>query len=159
MPLRSLNRQTGSVSHTAPPGFGAFWNLPLTLRRRLIGSDDFPAQKRTGVEVKPLDFFLSSGRIPQPDLIKADVQGFELEVLKGAVQCLARVELLLIEVSYRQVYESAPLAHDVIAWAGAHGFRIYDICTYSQRPRDRELAQSDILFAAKDSKLFAYEGW
>lgn len=124
-----------------------------------LKSDSFPTQRKLNVDVQPLDFFLESGRIQQPDLIKADVQGFELEVLKGAARCLEKTELLLLEVSFRRMYDGAPLAPDVFGWVGAKGFRIYDICTYTQRPRDNELAHSDVLFAASWSKVFAYEGW
>jgi hypothetical protein len=94
-----------------------------------------------------------------PDLIKADVQGFELEVLAGAGACLEKAQLLLLEVSYRRIYRNLPLAHEVIAFAGRAGFRIYDICTYAGRPSDGELTQSDLLFAREGSPLFANEAW
>jgi FkbM family methyltransferase len=111
------------------------------------------------VEVRTLDSFLEEERIAPPDLIKIDVQGYELEVLKGAKRCLETTELLLLEVSYQPIYERAPLAHEVIGFAGSLGFAIYDICTYSQRPLDGELAQSDILFVRRDSVLFSKPGW
>ena len=111
------------------------------------------------VEIRTLDSFLEEGGIAAPDLIKLDVQGYEIEVLKGAEKCLECTELLLIEVSYREIYENSPLAHEVISWVGARGFRILDICTYTQRPLDGELAQSDMLFARESSRLFDLEGW
>lgn len=111
------------------------------------------------VEVRTLDSFMEDSTIPQPDMIKADVQGFEMEVLKGAEKCLENTELLLLEVSYRRVYQNGPLAHEVISYVGSRGFRIFDICSYVKRPLDGELACSDILFAKADSKLFEFEGW
>ena len=114
---------------------------------------------KCSVELRTLDSFFVDGTIKAPDLIKADVQGFELEVLKGAQKCLEYAELLLLEVSFRQIYENCPLAQEIIAYVHAKGFRIYDICTYGPRPFDGELAQGDILFARRDSELFAYEGW
>ena len=111
------------------------------------------------VEVQTLDTFLERGTIEAPDMIKADVQGYEMEVLKGAEKCLQSAELLLLELLYRRLYENCPLAHEVISYAGSKGFRIFDICTYVKRPLDGELAYSDILFAKADSKLFESEGW
>lgn len=111
------------------------------------------------VELRTLDSFLEDQTIQAPDMIKADAQGFELEVLKGAVKCLESTEVLLLEVSYRRIYENSPLAHEAISYVGSKGFRIVDICTYVQRPFDGELAQSDILFAKENSRLFKYEGW
>ena len=109
--------------------------------------------------MRTLDSFLEDETISAPDIIKADVQGFEMEVLKGAQSCLESAELLLLEVSYRQIYKNGPLAHELVSYVGARGFRIYDICSYTQRPLDGELAQSDILFAKDTSILFKHEGW
>jgi hypothetical protein len=106
-----------------------------------------------------LDSFLGTDRLQPPQLIKADVQGFELEVLRGARRCLESAELLLLEVSYQAIYDGAPLAHDVIAAVGELGFRIYDVCSYVQRRRDQALAQSDLLFARQDSRLFSDRTW
>ena len=124
-----------------------------------LRSDSFPDQRPHRVEVRTLDSFLGGELLQAPDLIKADVQGFELEVLRGAKQCLETAQLLLLEVSYRRIYENLALAHEVIGHVGDAGFRIYDICTYAGRPSDGELTQSDILFAAEGSPLFANEAW
>ena len=145
---------------------GALGSAPGTLelhehgdQSSFLASDSFAARGAERVEVRPLDSFLG-GELPEPpDLIKADVQGFELEVLRGAKRCLESAHLLLLEVSYRRIYRDLPLAHEVIAFAGGAGFRIYDVCTYSGRPSDGELTQSDILFAREGSPLFANERW
>ena len=109
------------------------------------------------VVVRPLEDYAEHvyGRA----LLKIDVQGYELEVLRGAEACLDRAQLLLLEVSYRRMYRNLPLAHDVIAHVGSRGFRICDVCTYEGRPSDGELMQSDILFAAEGSPVFADESW
>ena len=124
-----------------------------------LKSRDFPCEKEAVTIVERLDDLVKAGILNRPNLIKADVQGFEMEVLRGAQECLNTCELLYLEVSYRQIYDSGPLAHDIISYVTSKGFRIYDICTYSQRPRDFELAQSDVLFAKEFSKLFECEGW
>jgi FkbM family methyltransferase len=121
-------------------------------------SESAASSTRT-VVLRRLDSFLEDGTILPPNLIKADVQGFEIEVLKGAGKCLESTEMLLVEVSYRQIYEKAPLAHEVISYVCSNGFRIFDICTYAMRAFDGELAQSDILFAKANSRLFEHEGW
>jgi FkbM family methyltransferase len=45
----------------------------------------------------PLDAFLE--KFPPPDLIKVDVEGAEIEVLRGAKRCLKPRPILLLEVS------------------------------------------------------------
>lgn len=115
--------------------------------------------ERVNISVRRLDDLVCEGRLTPPDLIKADVQGYELEVLKGAEECLQSCKLLLLEVSFRRIYDNCPLAHEVIAYVGQRGYRLFDICTYSQRPYDQELGQSDLLFANAESGLFNYEEW
>lgn len=145
---------------------GALGSAPGALELREHGdqssflpSDSFAARATRRVEVRPLDALLDAGLLEPPDFIKADVQGFELEVLRGAPRCLKTTQLLLLEVSYRRIYRDLPLAHEVIGFAGAAGFRIYDVCTYAARPSDDELTQSDLLFAREGSPLFANEKW
>lgn len=111
------------------------------------------------VEVRRLDTFIAEMSIEAPAILKADVQGFELEVLAGGADCLKRVELALIEVSFHRLYHNAPLADEVICRMTDAGFRIYDICNYTQRPLDGALAQADLAFARSGSALFEHEGW
>ena len=114
---------------------------------------------QVSVKVQPLDSFLGTPLLQPPQLLKADVQGFEIAVLQGAPKCLETAEALLLEVSYRQLYDGAPLAHEVISYVASKGFRIYDICSYAQRAHDGELAQSDMLFVKAASRMFSYEKW
>lgn len=92
-------------------------------------------------------------------LIKIDVQGYEIEVLKGAERSLKSTDVLLVEVSIQRIYEGNPLAHEVIAYLGARGFCIYDIASYAQRPRDLALTQIDLVFVRQTSPLMSYVGW
>jgi len=123
-----------------------------------LPSHDFPGLRRA-VQVRTLDSFIETSLLQAPMLLKADVQGYELEVLKGASRCLEMCEVLLIEVSFRRLYDGSPLAHDIVGYLGARGFRVYDICSFLQRPADNELVQCDVVFAREGSRLFAYEGW
>jgi FkbM family methyltransferase len=97
------------------------------------------------VPVRTIDSFVASGEIAPPQLIKADVQGYELEVLRGATEALATADAVLLEVSFRELYAGQPLAHELIAFLGDRGFRIADVCTYAQGA-DGSLEQSDMLF-------------
>jgi FkbM family methyltransferase len=104
------------------------------------------------VPLRTLDSLVTTGELRRPDLVKLDVQGYELEVLRGANSVLEHAQVLLVELSFRRLYAGQPLAHEVIAFLGQRGFRIADVCTYSQRARDAALLQSDVLFV-KDGLL------
>lgn len=111
------------------------------------------------VNMRTLDNLVDQLGFPPPDLIKADVQGYELEVLKGAVRCLRDCKILLLECSIQEVYSGIPLAAEVIQYAFSQGFHIYDICSYAQRPKDGKLAQADIVFAKSSCSQLFSTGW
>jgi FkbM family methyltransferase len=124
----------------------------------ILQSEDFPG-RLTSVQSTTVDALLASHGAAAPVLLKADVQGYELEVLKGASRCLEQAEMLILEVSFRRMYQDNPLAHEIVTYVGARGFHIYDICTYLQRVSDRELIQSDFVFVHESSALLNGQGW
>lgn len=57
------------------------------------------------VQVEVLDEVYERDRLPTPDLIKLDVQGFELDVLRGAEAVLGRAKCLVVELSFQAFYD------------------------------------------------------
>ncbi|MCB2064858.1 MAG: FkbM family methyltransferase [Novosphingobium sp.] len=55
-------------------------------------------------------------------LLKMDVQGFELEVLKGSTATLERIAAVYLEASFLPLYAGQPLASDLVVWLDAQGF-------------------------------------
>jgi hypothetical protein len=51
------------------------------------------------------------------------VQGYELEVLKGARKTLPQIQRLVCEVNLDEVYEGCALVDEVDAFLDEHGFR------------------------------------
>ena len=88
--------------------------------------------------------------ITSPQLLKLDVQGYEVEVLKGATRILAHTEVALLEVSLIEYNAGSPLFAEVIACMSNAGFAAYDICGYARRESDRALFQVDMLFVRLD---------
>lgn len=124
-----------------------------------LASEYTEGESAIEVPVQPMDAFLEQGLLRAPDFIKLDVQGYEIEVLEGAARCLESAQFVFSEVFIRRVYKGMPLAHDIVAYLGARGFRILDFCSYVLRPYDGQLAGSDILFAREGSPVFQHEGW
>ena len=97
--------------------------------------------------VKKQAYALDDLDFPPFDLIKLDVQGSELDVLKGGKEYLAKTHprYLLIETSIQQYNHGAPLAGEVISYLNKIGYRLQDIfdVLYNQ---DNQLLQVDFLF-------------
>ncbi len=91
-----------------------------------------------------------------PLLIKLDVQGFELEVLKGAPKILHQTEVILSEVSLLPYNQDAPLMHEVVAFLADRDFLPFDICGGWRRSSDKALAQTDMIFVRRDSRIRAH---
>jgi FkbM family methyltransferase len=71
-------------------------------------------QEQEEVEIRILDAIYASDNLPIPDVIKLDVQGFELEVLKGSINLLKKSKYLVIELSFRQFYRDQPYLWEII---------------------------------------------
>lgn len=108
-----------------------------------------------------LDALVEESIFAKPDLLKLDVQGYELEVLRGGERTLRShpPELILMEISLLQVIPDAPLFTDVIQFMDDLGYRLYDLCSFIRRPYDDALWQVDGLFAHKASDLVASDQW
>jgi FkbM family methyltransferase len=106
-----------------------------------------------------LDAVVAETAFGRPDFLKLDVQGYELEVLRGAPAALAAAEVVLLEVNLIPINRGAPLLAETVAFMAANGFRAYDICSAIRRPLDDALWQTDVLFARETSPLVASTRW
>jgi FkbM family methyltransferase len=76
------------------------------------------------VRVARLADVLDLASLPRPILMKLDVQGGELDVLRGAGDVLAMIDGIFTEVSFVELYERQPLASEVTAFLYSHGFKL-----------------------------------
>lgn len=60
--------------------------------------------------------------VAAPALLKIDVQGFEMQVLRGAVLLLAKVDGVVLEVSWETLYHGAPTPTELATFLQLHGF-------------------------------------
>jgi FkbM family methyltransferase len=111
------------------------------------------------VAEETLDDLVGRRICPQPDLIKLDVQGYELQVLRGATEVLREVQAIIAEVSFFSFHEGMPLFHQVVGELAQHGFVVYDILSLSLRPMDRAAGQTDVLFLKLTHRLRSSNRW
>jgi len=97
--------------------------LPIGQRQ----ASTFPGADEVGTaraDVRTLDNVLADRELVYPALLKVDVQGFELPVLRGAEQTLRSFDQILIEASFAELYEGQALFPDVSHHLEARGFRL-----------------------------------
>jgi protein O-GlcNAc transferase len=61
------------------------------------------------------------------DFIKADVQGYELEVLRGGTETLSAAIGCELEVSFIELYKNQPLFAEIDQWMRSKGFFLADL--------------------------------
>jgi FkbM family methyltransferase len=71
-----------------------------------------------------LDTIVEQNQWPKPDLIKLDVQGAELDILKGASKCLENCKDLILECQHTEYNSGAPLVDTLINYLNSIGFEL-----------------------------------
>ena len=113
----------------------------------------------THMPMTTLDALTESGPFARPNFIKLDVQGYEIEVLRGGLRTLESAEAVLMEVNMLRLHEGAPLFHESAEYLGKQGFQVYDICGFMRRPYDGALWQADVIFVRHSSPLLSSKRW
>jgi FkbM family methyltransferase len=139
----------------------------LTVWPDLAGSSFTPTEseakeyskERRIVPVRTIDSILAESDLPLPELVKMDIQGFELEALQGANTLLGKTELFILEVSFFRFSINQPTFVAVIEFMFGQGYVPYDFCGFLRRPYDGALGQADIAFAKEKGLLRSSNRW
>ncbi|KUR73690.1 hypothetical protein AQZ52_01605 [Novosphingobium fuchskuhlense] len=108
----------------------------------------FPGTEKAGVEqvrVERIDDVLNVAALAEPILVKLDVQGFELEALKGMPKVLERARWVYLEASFTSLYVGQPLGNEIVVWLNRNGFELTGVYNPSYSPEGTNV-QTDLLF-------------
>jgi FkbM family methyltransferase len=87
--------------------------------------EDLLVRERIDVPVVRLDDVIPSAA--NVGLLKVDVQGYEIEVFKGANRVLGQTKAVLVEVNFVLHYEGATLFDDLHSFLVRAGFSLYGV--------------------------------
>jgi FkbM family methyltransferase len=101
------------------------------------------------------------GQLIKPGmLLKLDLQGHEIEAMKGASNVLKCVEVIICEVVFYPVNDTGrPVFADVMSFVSRLDFVIFDFASLVGRYDDNRLQWGDIVLAKKDSQLLVNNAW
>jgi FkbM family methyltransferase len=157
--LERLKRERGAevVLAAAGPETG---EVEITVHRMAVCSSilgDRRGERHSGarrsVPLVRLDELVAARGLAGPYVVKVDVEGAELDVLRGALEVLSDCDLLLLEVSLFEFLPGTPQFHDVVAWIHDHGFVVADIYNGHNRLLDNALAQVDVAFVREHGRF------
>ena len=106
------------------------------------------------VPATSIDTEIEARGLPGPYLVKFDVHGFELPILRGATRAITEASLIVMECYNFKIAPDAMLFWDACKYFEAKGFRVADISEPLWRPGDRMLWQFDIFFVRADRPEF-----
>lgn len=93
------------------------------------------------------------------DLLKLDLQGYELEALKGAGEWLKQVRIITTEVEFAPLYEGQPLFSEIELYLREQGFylfNLYELWTHT----DGQLTAGDaVFFNQRDFDFQGRDAW
>jgi len=78
-------------------------------------------------------------------VLKLDTQGFDMEVLMGAVEVLKNVQVIVTEASLQPIYTGAKLFPEVLEFMATNGFALAGFFPVS-RSDDLRVIESDCVF-------------
>ena len=117
-------------------------NTTLLSRYRIGGA--FATVSIQTIECDRYDNLHARGEVPQPDVIKVDVQGCEYEVLEGFGALLNGCLGIELETHIYPIYEGQKLLHDLVTYLEQFGFVLRKL---SQVPSfDGDVVECDAFF-------------
>ncbi|MGB5086362.1 MAG: FkbM family methyltransferase [Methylocystis silviterrae] len=161
--LEALARSRGYVHHAAAMGAKSDEALHFLVDPSSVTTGAHVGEVATPSTVSVLsitldEVFASWVRPDDHMLLKLDLQGWELEALRGGRETLRNIEVALVEVSFfAQSYE--PSIAQLVRFFDDAGFELYDIASLYPRPRDNRPRNGDFVFVRSSSALCEDKAW
>ena len=104
-------------------GAGASSSI-LAPKKHLTEHPEVTFPSKESINVKRFDKFVRENEIDvsNHNFLNIDVQGYELEVLKGVGQDLNNIQLIVVEVNRDEMYTDCPMIEDIDAYLKEFGF-------------------------------------
>ena len=124
----------------------------LNFDKSLLSTNNINKDLKSKIIVKTntLNNFMKAEQIKEIDLLKIDVQGADLDVLKGLEDNIYNVKTIFTEVSFKKIYENSSTFFEVFDYLNNKGFILVDLYPV-YRGVNSELLQSDALFLNSNS--------
>ena len=110
------------------------------------------AGPKTSIEVETvsLDDFVRDNNLAGIDILKFDIQGGELNALRGATELLGsgQVSLIYTEIMFIAHYVDAPLYHELASYLADFDYSLFDVYGL-QRATNGQLRYGDAIFVSE----------
>lgn len=120
-----LGAQKGKLTFVFPAGEPARGSADAGIQAQILREKD---SRTIEIEVNSLDSEVASSGLPQPDLVKIDVEGLEMDVLRGMKETLSkRRPNLFIEVHGADTQSKDDNARQVVKFLLDAGYSVFHV--------------------------------
>jgi len=115
-------------------------------------NQNFPSSKTKKIEVQidTLDNVIHALKIKRPSLLKLDVQGYEMEVLKGGVEALgSSIDFIIVEANFENLYEGQPSFTDLNRFLNSNNFELKTLLDFNMG-NENSYIEADYLYIKKN---------
>jgi FkbM family methyltransferase len=116
----ALGRVSGAADFFVASRADSSSLLQLTESQKMAYGVD--TKRSSTVQVARLPDVIDLASLRRPIFLKLDVQGGELEVLRGAESSLSLIDVIYCEASFVELYKGQPLAGEIAAYLVARDF-------------------------------------
>jgi len=140
----------GDTTGTVPMHQSAFSPCSSLLNGTPQLGDDYPDAAIVNpiiVSLERLDDVLTGETLAPGLLVKLDVQGYEIPVIRGALQTLGRAAVVVVEVCFfRKLYQGQPLFDDIYQLLRGLGFTYMGCPEQYPQKSDGRIVEADAVF-------------
>ena len=122
---------------TKDPVGASFLTHDTTIGTRYGLNKLFQVDRSIELSAVTMDTAIAQLGVPAPNLLKLDVEGLELDVLRGGTQALTGIVAIKLEAAFMRHRVDQPLAGDLIAFLEDHGLYpvdMVDVARWRKRP-------------------------
>lgn len=145
----ALSDHAGSASMHVSGNSASSSLLPLSAEHcnLFAGTDEVGSEE---VRVATLDEYTAeAGLAFESAVLKLDVQGLELSVLRGAVESIARVSTVISEVNFAGLFDGQSKWLEVCSWLESHGFELKFLCDIESDPSGQRMLFADVVYTRR----------
>jgi FkbM family methyltransferase len=107
-------------------------------------------ERPLSVAVRTLDSVARELPLREQILLKIDVQGYEANVLAGGAETVRRAAAVIMETSFRRLYEGQPLFDEIYETMRGLGFEFQGNMEQMVSPADGRVVQADSIFVRRE---------
>lgn len=115
---------------------------------------NFPSSKTKKIEVQidTLDNIIHTFEIKRPSLLKLDVQGYEMEVLKGGVEAISsNIDFIIVEANFENLYRGQPTFTALNKFLNNNNFELKTLLDFNMG-NNNSYIEADYLYVKKNKE-------